>query len=221
MPGKTALIAGGTGLIGRQLLNLLLDSERYSKVLALIREGSYFSIQHEKLKILNVHFDRLESYQDQLVADDVFCCLGTTMNKAGSQESFRKVDFDYPLNLAQITRRNGGEQYHLVSSLGASKKSKVFYNRVKGEVEDAIQQLDFNLFHVFRPSLLMGNRGESRPGEDAGKVFFNLFSFLFIGPLRKYKAIDSHKVAKAMLLYASTNDQSGMIIHESEELQEF
>lgn len=221
MPAKTALIAGATGLIGQQLLDLLLNSAEYDQVIALTREGSEFSLNNDKLNQVVVDFDALENHSKELQADHIFCCLGTTMRKAGSEEKFRKVDFEYPFKLAHITKANGSSQYHLVSSLGANKNARVFYNRVKGEVEEAIKSVGFDVFHIYRPSLLMGERYESRSGEDAAKVFFNLFGFLFRGPLKKYRAIDSQKVAKAMLLYAFSKDQSGMVIHESQELQDF
>lgn len=221
MSDKVALIAGASGLIGQQLLTLLLSSPDYHLVKAVVREGSHFDTKHDKLKQVTVDFDKLDDYSGDLSADDVFCCLGTTMNKAGSKEKFKKVDYSYPLQLAQITQSGGASQYHLISSLGADKKSGVFYNKVKGEIEEAIAKVSFKTYHIYRPSLLLGHRNETRYGEEAAQVFFNLFGFLFIGPLKKYRAIESEKVAKAMQLFASLNDQSGTIIHESVELQDF
>lgn len=221
MSGKVALIAGATGLIGRQLLQILLEYPEYNLVKALVRRESHTSASNPKLREIVVDFDSLEAYHDRLSADHIFCCLGTTMNKAGGKEEFRKVDYHYPQVLAELTQLQGATQYHLTSSLGADKQSKVFYNKVKGEVEEAVGAIGFETYHIYRPSLLLGNRNETRYGEDAAKVFFNLFGFLFRGPLKKYRAIDSEKVAKAMHLFAAANDQSGTIIHESEELQGF
>jgi uncharacterized protein YbjT (DUF2867 family) len=212
---KTALVAGSTGLIGNQLLQLLLKDDHYDVVKAISRKP--IEITHSKLENIVLDFERLNEHQANLKADDVFCCLGTTIKKVKTKEKFRKVDFDYPVELANLTRANGAEQYLLVSALGADKNSKIFYNQVKGEVEVAIGQLGFKSFHIFRPSLLMGDRSESRSGEEAGKVFFKYFGFLV--PL-KYKGIESIKVAKAMRKIASLH-QIGTHVHESKELQAY
>jgi uncharacterized protein YbjT (DUF2867 family) len=212
---KTALVAGSTGLIGSQLLQLLLTDTYYDVVKAISRKP--LEISHPRLENIVLDFDRLTEYRDKLKADDVFCCLGTTIKKVKTKEKFRKVDFDYPVELAKLTRTNGTEQYLLVSALGADKNSKIFYNQVKGEVEEAISKIGFTTFHIFRPSLLMGDRSESRSGEEAGKVFFKYLGFLVP---RKYKGIDSVKVAKAMQQLAA-KPQQGIYIHESEDLQNY
>ncbi len=212
---KTALVAGSTGLIGNQLLQLLLSDDNYSLVKAISRKP--LQITHPKLENIVLDFDKLTESQDKLKADDIFCCLGTTIRKVKTKEKFRKVDFDYPVELARITKANGAEQYLLVSALGADKNSKIFYNQVKGEVEEAIGQVRFKSYQIFRPSLLMGDRNESRSGEDAGKIFFKYFGFLV--PV-KYKGIDSIKVARAMQKIAMQH-QPGTHIHESKELQAY
>jgi len=143
--------------------------------------------------------------------------LGTTIRIAKTKEAFRRVDHDYPLELANITKSQGASQYLLVSALGANKNSSIFYNKVKGEVEEAIQQVSFNSFHIFRPSLLLGDRGEQRAGEGAGKIFFAVFGFMIPA---KYKAIESVKVAHAMIHFAKANN-TGFHILESDELQKF
>jgi uncharacterized protein YbjT (DUF2867 family) len=212
---KTALIAGSTGLIGKQLLTLLLSTNRYDKVIALTRHDLGFT--HRKLVELKVDFSQLDQYADKLVADDVFCCLGTTMTKAKSKQKFYEVDFTYPLRLAVATKLNNAKQYLIVSALGANKKSAMYYNRVKGEAEEAIGNLGFESLHILRPSLLLGSRDEQRPGEDAAKTFYKFFGFLIP---TKYKGIDASAVARAMLHYAS-QQQPGKFIHESREMQQF
>lgn len=212
---KTALIAGSTGLIGNQLLQLLLNDDYYSTIKAISRKP--LEIAHPKLENIVLEFDRLTEYHDKLKADDVFCCLGTTIKKVKTKEKFRKVDFDYPVELAKLTKTNGAEQYLLVSALGADKNSKIFYNQVKGEVEEAIGQVGFTAFHIFRPSLLMGDRSESRSGEEAGKFIFTYLGFLVP---EKYKGIKSEKVARAMQRLAA-QPQPGMHVHGSKELQTF
>lgn len=211
---KTALIAGGTGLIGSQLLKLLLESNRYSKILAVTRRELP---SHPMLTQFNVPFEKLDELDATLKVDDVFCCLGTTMAKAKSRENFYKVDFQYPLILAKTALNLKATQFLLVSALGANKNSPVFYNRVKGEVEEAISAIGFDTLHYFRPSLLLGPRQEERAGEDAAKFFYKVFGFLIP---KKYKGIESIKVARAMLYFAS-QDREGVFVHESLDLQAF
>jgi len=213
--GKTALLAGATGLIGQQLLQLLLASDRYGKVIAISRKP--LDVRHPKLNNLVFEFGVLTDHTSSLKADDVYCCLGTTIKKVKTQEAFRKVDHDYPLQLAKLSQENGACQFLLVSALGANSKSSIFYNRVKGEVEDAISHIGFTSIHFFRPSLLLGNRHEARSGEDAAKVFYKIFGFLIP---KKYKGVDGVKVARAMLAYAG-REEKGIFFHESIELQNF
>ena len=198
-----------------QLLKLITSDPYYNKVKCLIRNA--LPIEHEKIEIIKTDGSNLDELASMLHADDVFCCLGTTIKKAKTNEAFRKIDYDYPLHLANITKALGAKQYLLVSALGANPKSSVFYNKVKGEVEEAIDALGFETFHILRPSLLLGPRAEERSGEDAAKTFFKLFGFLIPA---KFKAIQSSKVANAMLQLAKQNN-SGKHVHESKSLQDF
>jgi uncharacterized protein YbjT (DUF2867 family) len=215
MNSRTALLAGATGLIGSQLLPLLLASDRYSKVIVIGRRP--VSLTHSKLESHIVNFDDLASSSKLLVADDVYCCLGTTMKQAGSREAFRKVDFGYPLALAAICRELGAKQYSLVSAMGANRESRFFYNRVKAEAEDAISAIDYRSLHIYRPSLLRGPRDHSRTGEAFGNAFGLLFGFLMPRRLRPIKSI---KVARAMLSYAQ-REEDGIYFHPSDTLQSF
>jgi uncharacterized protein YbjT (DUF2867 family) len=209
---KTALVAGSTGLIGSQLLELLLKSDAYHKVIAISRKK--LSITHDKLINIVCALNQLSDYPNEFRADDVFCCLGTTMKVAKSKGAFRAVDFDAPLLLAKITKENGARKFLLISALGAKKDSSIFYNQVKGEAEESIQQIGFDAFHIFRPSLLLGPRKEHRSGEEAAKVFYKIFGWLIP---KKYQAIESIRVAKAMLSFAELGG-SGIFIHESNEI---
>jgi uncharacterized protein YbjT (DUF2867 family) len=210
---KTAVVAGGTGLIGKQLLKLLLASDRYRKVIGLTRSDL---ISHPKLVQVKTDGNDLALDPTEKV-DDVFCCLGTTMARAHSKEKFYQVDFTYPFSLAQATLGMGAKQFLIVTALGANKKSPVYYNRVKGEIEEAISGLEFESIHIFRPSLLLGDRTEKRTGEEAAKFFYRVFGFMIP---KKFKAIDAGKVARAMLHFA-TIEQSGIFKHESLQLQDF
>ena len=212
---KTALVAGATGLIGSQLLELLLLDDRYEKVTAVSRQPIRSS--NSKFQNLVADLDTLGQFTEAFAVDDVFCCLGTTMRRAKTKEAFRCVDYDYPVALAKFSKDRGARQFLLVSALGANKNSSIFYNRVKGETEGAIEAAGFESCHILRPSLLLGRRTEHRAGEDAAKWFYNELGFLIPG---KYKAIESIKVARAMLELAR-QEKKGSFIHESYELQNF
>ena len=211
---RTALIAGATGLIGGQLLTYLLVNDQYQKVIAFTRDELPI---HPKLIQLKIDGEKMGELDSGSRVDDVFCCLGTTMAKAHTKEKFYFVDFTLPYLLAKNSLQHGAKQYLLVSALGANKQSSIYYNQVKGAIEEAISNIGFETVHIFRPSLLLGPRVEKRSAEDAAKFFYRIFGFLIP---RNYKAIDSVKVAKAMVHFASQN-QRGNFIHESTELQNF
>jgi uncharacterized protein YbjT (DUF2867 family) len=210
---KVALLAGSTGLIGKQLLELLLADPEYHRVIALSRKP--LEVTHPKLENVITDLNDLQAIMPRLKADNVFCCLGTTMKVARTKEAFYKVDFTYPYQLAQLSHQLGARQYLLVSALGADKNSVIYYNKVKGKVEEAIGKIGFSSYHIFRPSLLLGPREEHRSGEEAAKVFYRVFGFLIP---EKYKSIDSFKVAKAMVHFAR-QEQEGRFVHESKSLQ--
>jgi len=215
--GRTALIIGSTGLIGSQLLELLLESKEYSTVISFVKRDS--GIQHPKLKQHIIDFDKQETYKELVVGDDFFCTIGTTIKNAGSQEAFRKVDFEYPQQFAKIALENKVKHFLIVSSLGADANSSNFYLKTKGEIEDFIKKYPFESVSVFKPSLLLGNRNEFRLGEKIGIFFMKLFSFLLIGNLRKYKPIQSKAVANAMFIIAQKNNK-GFHTIESDSIQE-
>lgn len=200
MEPRTALLVGATGLVGGHVLDLLLDDPAYAGVLVLGRRP--VAREHPKLRQETVDFDRIRDFSDRVRARDVFCCLGTTIRAAGSREAFRRVDLDYPRALAEAASRNGAERFLLVSALGADARSAIFYNRVKGEAEDAVRTLPFQEVVLLRPSLLLGERGEARPGEALAQRVAPRLSFLFAGPLRKYRPVEARTVARAMVRLA-------------------
>lgn len=211
---RIALVAGATGLIGNHVLELLLADATYDKVIALSRKPLFN--KHTKLENVLVNIDEWTKFSD-LKADDVFCCLGTTIKQAKTKAAFRKVDFEYPVEVAKALKQNGATTFLLVSALGADKTSRIFYNQVKGEVEAAVGELVYNATHIFRPSLLLGDRKEQRSGEDAAKVFYKIFGWLIP---QKYKGIEAAKVARAMVAEAKSGKQ-GMHVYESAALQKY
>jgi uncharacterized protein YbjT (DUF2867 family) len=214
--GKTALLVGATGLVGGFVLEQLLEDAYYDSVVVLSRKS--LQLQHAKLKEVLVNFDQLENYTNDIKADVVFCCLGTTIKAAGSQEAFKKVDYEYPLRVAEIAKQNDASAFLIVTALGAAKSSIIFYNRVKGEVEEAIGNLHFDAFHILQPSLIIGERKESRSGEGIAQTLSPIYDTLMFGPLTKYKSIKAEQIAKAMIHY-SKQETKGIMRHESGELQ--
>jgi uncharacterized protein YbjT (DUF2867 family) len=216
MEQRNALIAGATGLVGNSLLKQLLADDHYEKVVVITRKS--IDVNHPKLIQKQIDFDKIESLKLDFRIDDVFCALGTTIKTAGSQDAFYKVDFTYVVNLGKWCVANSVKRYLIVSAMGASAKSGIFYNRVKGEMETAVSQLNISQIEVFRPSLLMGDRKEKRGGEKIAQAVMGTLGFLFAGPLLKYKGIHADVVAKAMIK-ASKEDRQGFTVYESGEMQ--
>lgn len=214
---KSALIIGSTGLIGSELVNLLLDSNDYLKVITFVKRDS--GIKHPKLTQYVIDFDKPETYKDLVVGDDFFCTIGTTIKKAGSQDAFRKVDFEYPKQFAAFALDNKVKQFLIISSLNADAMSGNFYLKTKGEIQDFLKNCAFESVAVLQPSLLLGNRTEFRLGEKVGAFFMKAFSFVFQGNLKKYKPIEGKTVAKALLKIAQKNVK-GFKIYESDVMQE-
>lgn len=213
---KTALIAGASGLVGSELLNLLLKSGEYSSVHLLLRKET----EHDSPKIIKqiIDFEKLKEFDPGEKIDHIFCTLGTTIKKAKTKENFRKVDFDYVLELGKKALEWQSEKFLIVSSLGANARSSIFYNRVKGEIENALKELKLPALFIFRPSLLMGNRKEHRSGEKTATAVYKALNPLFVGGLKKYRGIEASQVAKAML-YTAENSHDNFKIFESYEIQ--
>jgi uncharacterized protein YbjT (DUF2867 family) len=211
---RTALIAGATGLVGRALLELLLDSDIYGAVLAIGRRSP--QRQHAKLTSLIVDFDRLTDAAPTLAGEDLYCCLGTTIRKAGSRSAFRKVDVEYPVALARAARRGGARRLALVSSVGADPDARTSYLRAKGEVEARLRGL-FETALIFRPSLLLGARDEWRAGERFAQIVFGALAPIMVGPIRRYRPVLAGAVARAMLT-AMSQAPPGYHIFESDRI---
>ncbi len=211
---KTALIAGATGLVGKELLRLLLEDPNYQQIVVFSRRPP--ETIHPKLTIIEGSLDDLAAYHGKFQADHAFCCLGTTMAQAGSKEAFRKVDFDYVLAFAKLARSCGVERFALVSALGADASSAVFYNKVKGEAEEALQQIHFKHSIILRPSILLGQRNQNRPAEKTAQWVAEKMDFLFVGPLAKYRGVKAVEVAAAALYLCATTDISRRVAENDE-----
>lgn len=212
---RNALIAGASGLVGGYCLHLLLKSDRYSQVISIGRRE--LPLIHPKLDQQVIDFDRIQKYASDLVADDIYCCLGTTIKNAGSKEAFHKVDYTYVAELAKITASKNATQFMVVSAMGANAGSFIFYNKVKGKMEEFVKQQDFKTVHIFQPSLLLGDREEERTGEELASKIMKPLSPFMIGPLKKYKPIEAEMVARAMV-YAAALNQTGIHTYTSDEI---
>lgn len=200
-----ALIFGATGLVGNILVHLLIKDARYQKITLLNRKN--LALQHEHLSQHEIDFSSLDLYKDEFDVDHVFCCLGTTIKKAKTQDAFRKVDHDLVVQLAKLSKENGAEHFLFVSAMGAHAHSNIFYNRVKGEVEQSVLSVGPRKITWVRPSLLLGERQVIRPGEKMGEFFMKPLSFLMRGPLKKYAPIQAERVAQKMIDLANGEDQ--------------
>jgi len=205
------LLAGGTGLVGTACLRRLTAEPGVAEVRALVRRPLPADARHPRITEVVTDFGRLEESPALEGVHQVFCALGTTIRQAGSQAAFRVVDHDYPLRLARGALARGASHFLLVSAVGASAASRVFYNRVKGEVEAAILALGYRSVTIVRPSLLLGERDEFRLGETVA----GWFSFLMPG---RYKPVHATRVAAA-LVAAAREDQPGARIIQNRELR--
>jgi len=206
---RTALLVGGTGLVGRFCLDALLNEPAYRSVISLARRELPMTSRAKLIqKVLPLE---TVAWLDLPQVDDVFCALGTTIRKAGSQEAFRQVDYGLPLAVADHALKFGAKQFMLVSSIGADPASKNFYLRTKGELESAVRCLPFTTVHIFRPSFLVGERDEPRFGETVGIAAAKMLQFLLMGGLRRYRPIVAENVGRAMVAAAKAENQGPFI----------
>lgn len=206
---RTALILGATGLVGKECIQQFAESPEFARVVALTRRPLR-DAPNRKVESHVVDFECLDEAQEHFRVSHVVCALGTTIKKAGSQASFRRVDHDYPVDAARLGLEQGAQHFLLVSALGANARSRIFYNRVKGDVEQAIRALPYRSVTIVRPSILLGEREETRVGETIGKVLSTFAP-------RRIKAVPARDVAAA-LLRAALEDAPGTRIIESKDL---
>jgi uncharacterized protein YbjT (DUF2867 family) len=211
---RTAIIAGATGLVGKELVYYLSGSPEYNRIHLLVRRR--LEAPGDKIIEHLMHFDQLKDFALQEPIDDVYCALGTTMKKAGSRDAFRKVDLEYVVTLAERAKELGAHRFLVVSAMGADPKSMFFYNRIKGKMEKAIRKTGLETTVILRPSLLLGDRKEKRFGEALSAVLMKALRPLIP---KKYRAITAGKVAGAMYHLALTASP-GLHILESNDIQD-
>ena len=203
---KTALVTGATGLVGKALIRLLLSKDYYKKIIVLARRELDIKDNRIEMIILD-DFDKMDEVADKLNANDIYCALGTTLKRAGSKEKFLKIDVEYPIKLAKITSEQPlFEQFLMVTSHGANAESPLFYNQVKGEVEDELIKMNLKALKIFQPSLLLGYRDDFRIWEEVAKFFSAVLSFFMIGTRTRLWTIRGTEVASAMYSIARRRD---------------
>jgi uncharacterized protein YbjT (DUF2867 family) len=213
--GRTALVFGGTGLIGSSLIEQLAAGSEFDKIKVFVRRPVDYA--NSKIEVIQTDFTDWDALAPAITGEALFCCLGSTIKKAGSQEKFRSIDFDMPVKLAEIASANKVKQYLVVSSLGATLKTSNFYLKTKAEMEAALSAIEFHNLVVMRPSILLGKRNEKRFGESVGKALIQGLGWMLWGGLKKYRGIHGSTVATAMIKMAK--DQSGQHILESDAIQ--
>ncbi len=212
---KTAIVIGATGLVGSFITLKLLDDNRYSKVKVFVRNS--LKVKHTKLEEHIVDFEKLDLWKDEIEGDELYSALGTTIKKAGSKEAQYKIDYTYQYETAKAAAKNGVKSYMLISSAGANYKSGNFYLRMKGNLDEKVQQLNFEKIRIFRPSILVGSRSEKRAGESIGIKIAGLITRI-IPALKKYKPIKASLVAEAMIISANQNSTEKSIAYQPQQI---
>lgn len=217
MAQKSALLLGASGLVGGELLTLLLDGDEYERVTILVRRP--LTIQHPKLAEVIVDFNLLAEVRDKFRVDDVFSCLGTTIKKAKTREAMNRVDYEYTMSAAKLAKAMGAKKFLVISSMSAKADSPVWYSRMKGQLEADLKQLGLPALYIFQPSLLLGKRNEFRFGETFAALLSKLLPFLFVGALKKYTPIQARTVASGMYNAAHLSN-SGTITYQSDRIRQ-
>ena len=200
---KTAIIFGSSGLVGNHLLNLLIKDNYYSKIKIFVRNKNIF--KNSKVEIIYMDFRKIDDYSHLIKGDDCFFCIGTTKKDTPDKNEYRRVEYEIPVKIASVAKKNNITSFMYLSSLGSTTKTKNIYLKNKAEAEEALKDLNFSHLSIIRPSLMLGYRNKFRLGEFIGQLIFKNLSFLFQGSLKQYRAIDSKNVAKAMVYISKNN----------------
>lgn len=209
---RTAIILGATGLTGGILLQLLLEDDRYEKIKLFSRNR--VKIASDKIEEHIGDVLNLEKFKLHFKADEVFCCIGTTKSKTPDNELYHKIDFGIPVLAAQMSKANGIDTFIVISALGANSKSNIFYNRVKGEMEESVLKIGVSNTYILQSSLISGPRDERRLGEWLAKQLFKVLNVFMVGPLKKYRSIHPKEIAICMLKLANGEQASGRVTSE-------
>ncbi len=201
MAQKTAIILGATGLTGSFLLQMLLKDKRYKKVKIFSRKTA--GIKDEKIQEFLVDLLKLGDQSSDFLADEVFCCIGTTKAKTPDKEVYRKIDYGIPVSAAELCKKNNIGTYIVISALGADTESGIFYNRIKGQMENEVVSMGIPKTHILQPSLIGGFRKEKRPGEWFAKKVFLILNTILTGPYLKYRSIYPQTIASCMVWLAN------------------
>jgi len=203
MTQKTAIILGATGLTGGLLLQMLLKDNRYKKIKLFSRKT--VGIKDEKLQEHLIDLLKLSDHVSDFLADEVFCCIGTTKAKTPDKDLYKKIDYGIPVSAAELCRKNKLRTYVVISALGANAESKFFYNKLKGQMENAVVAMEISTTHILQPSLIGGYREEKRPAEWLAKNAFLILNNILVGPLRKYRSIYPQTIAGCMVWLANNS----------------
>ena len=219
MSGRIASVIGSTGMIGTYLVEQLLADNYFDTVRTLVRRP--VEKKHPKQEVKLVDFKDAESLKLALHGSHtIFCCIGTTQsNVRGDKDLYRSIDYDIPVNAAKYGKETGCENYIIVTAVAANSKSKQFYIRLNGELEDALAGLNLRSVHIMQPAMLLGDRQEHRALESVLMVTMKAISGLFIGSWRKFRAVDGQALARAMIV-ASKQDVPGYFKHEFDSIVE-
>lgn len=206
---KTAIILGATGLSGSILLKKLMNDNRYETIKLFSRkeiDGLPSKVKQFVGDILD-----LENFKQDFTADEVFCCIGTTAKKTPDKTLYKKIDFGIPVTAAKLSKANGIPAFLVVSALGANATSTIFYNKTKGEMEQAVLSEKIERTHILQPSIISGNRQEKRIGEKIGLFAIKLLQPLFLGKLKKYRVTEAEHIAQTMINLANSTSTKTII----------
>ncbi|HEY0669401.1 MAG TPA: NAD-dependent epimerase/dehydratase family protein [Sphingobacteriaceae bacterium] len=216
MPGK-AIVLGASGLIGSNLVRVLIRDKIFDEVILLVRKKLDISSSIVRQKIIN--FDLIEEYQDELYGNVIFSCLGTTRSQVADYQEYRNIDVNYPKKIAEVAAKHGVEQFHVISSMGANKNSFSSYLKLKGELEEALKNIPFKSLHIYRPSFITGERVKKRISDYIVTPLMKFINPVLSGSLKKYRSIEASVIANAMIKKASEN-LTGIFIYESDQIQD-
>lgn len=214
---KKAIIVGASGLIGNELLNILLQHSYYNEILVLVRKE--LPMNHPKLIQLVVDFENLDKWSAAITGDVLFCCLGTTKAKSPDLKEYRRIDHDYPVKLGRIAKKNDIDQFHFISAIGANAGSSSFYLKLKGDTEAELESLRLKSLQIYRPSLLTGNRKEKRLAEKVFTIVMKVVNPLLLGSFKKFRSIPATVVAMAMFKQSLKNEV-GVFVHPTDKIKQ-